>query len=705
MLRKLKSRSGPLLLGFALVTLGVFACLSAASRYAGSYRAQIVDAKRFVLAASTRTRLGLVTSMRSALNDPALSRNLDWRLKTSIEGLLNSVVSASVLDQLTLFDQNCQRVAQGSSRRMISLPCPSAGEIGHFQRTTDGRVALLTLAIPVGSASKPAGVLLGSVMLDESWLNSHVGLPKLFKSFALELPSGDKPDADQVAQATSTTHLITFLPNFLGETTLVSTSRIQRFLQGAAYFDHPLRSMADNLVLPLLAILIALSLAERIRIGTSLRRRTVFFANWYGQSFSRDSSSQKISERLLKCAKAPAPRAFFALLIKGLEQYLTDMKAEKTRLTSELAQAQSQIESQTATIKTLEAERDRLQGSEAALRQMQGTCDQILAKWTMMRDGLAGATGKIEGDLAAARHSLSRWVTNWQQGIDSRGSRKFIRSLAESPSNSSPTATALDDEMEFLFDSIRRVNEELAGLGRDVQQSESDGRLIHMLLSDWLIMTKLYDEGASIKTSSTTPQRAWQAAIDLWKSALPNCTASSLKWVNTSRGGEDQLSSGSSQSACSLVRVQIPTTFLSSALFHVGRCLAHSCRATSPGASIMIDGHIKSNGSDVQILLSASLQNRPMIVSVGASKTLADSGRAAQRGPVDQLDMEIAEKIIEASGGKLHLLPGLNQGMSAAISIPTASMPSKSTVTIDTYRRLDAPTSRQDSHEPPALLT
>ena len=119
----------------------------------------------------------------------------------------------------------------------------------------------------------------------------------------------------------------------------------------------------------------------------------------------------------------------------------------------------------------------------------------------------------------------------------------------------------------------------------------------------------------------------------------------------------------------------------------------------------MIDGHIKSNGSDVQILLSASLQNRPMIVSVGASKTLADSGRAAQRGPVDQLDMEIAEKIIEASGGKLHLLPGLNQGMSAAISIPTASMPSKSTVTIDTYRRLDAPTSRQDSHEPPALLT
>ncbi len=385
------------------------------------------------------SQVALGSELQAIALDTPMLQNLGWKLLHSVKSSLSGRLRRGILDHVELFDDSCQSITSGNLTPNFTSPCDKdlTGKKVHWH--PHAGTSSITLEQPIRSGDGKLFIVAGSVLIDDQWLTRHAELKALLSQLDLELTKGDEGE------------ILTDFPVPINKTRITDrllTKPIRRGIE-----------RSSTLVIPLFIAIILLVLtdlwarrSEQLGIEDELKKhydltRKDLASKTEDLEFLRHSSlSERISLGLSKSQKAF--ERSLALKVEALHH----SNLKRNALEQELRQKEGILETQKKRLAEL-AELDGLQ------MQLERTLGKFLDMMLRLRDSLCDTEQGIANELKTTAHRQYLRLTGWREGVTERGSRKFIRSLAETPSSRPQFETELDEAISDIIAEARTTQD------------------------------------------------------------------------------------------------------------------------------------------------------------------------------------------------------------------------------------------------------
>lgn len=423
-----------------LITASVLAAVL--EREIQDRRSAIIETRDNYLAALTATRTQLAGLMDKAIADKPLAHSLSMRQEHTTRSALEAQLQKGGLDQLALVTANCEQKTRVSVERYVPVPCPDTNSDArlHFFWTTHNDTPTLALmrALPdqVGSEL----FLLGAVRLDNFWLSKQVSLASMLNDLGITI-------AAQIPEEFSVPHTTILkegaLENGGFAAALISHNILDRLLLSNAGKDI---AYGNPFLMPILLLALITCLLIVIRekaLNLRLAKAGEDLVDW-ARGISPVGGFTAPGKSPVSATGIPAEDLKIA---KQFVAKALDLKAEQIHKMGQRRElAENRIKEMSNEILSLQKRLSELAELDSLAIQLGNTSEGFLhhaQEMNLKAEDLSDIAGTEMAERAALLHNM---MMEWQEGVATRGARKFIRSLSESPGRAK-NSTLLDEQI------------------------------------------------------------------------------------------------------------------------------------------------------------------------------------------------------------------------------------------------------------------
>jgi hypothetical protein len=385
------------------------------------------EAKGFFLDAVGKTKEDLGLKLGLAAHDTTIGQHLAWRLSHSVRSALESHITPGQLDQLTLW--TAAGVESGRTRDTELFrpfePGRAAQAMERYLWRNQNEVPELVLLRPLLGSTTSVYVA-GSVILNDTWLRRFPKLKKAIESERLSIS----------LQAHEEKTLATLNDNNMKEPVLLMSQRSDILTWRHSATIVTLLSLATWTALVLAILSAALAVRKPYLDLRRTHEETKSFMRWCASLNTTKDHSQDAKYTL-----ADARRM--------IERLLAEKAHEKNLLEVKSRELTTKIEEQGTELERRQSLLIGISHYHSLAIQIIPMLEVFLSETANIRSMALTLETSLRERLLKGAHSLQATMHTWIQDIEIRGSRKFIRSLAETPGKL-PDKTALDDDLATL---------------------------------------------------------------------------------------------------------------------------------------------------------------------------------------------------------------------------------------------------------------
>ena len=397
-------------------------------------------------------------SLQLALKDlqrEQLLQSGEWLQKEASRHFLQGKLEAGQISGLALYDSDCRPL-----RVVTSLPDAANGELCHSDED------LLTASFGNGipfvaqrqelSGPGPIKHVVAFVAFDQTWLGGHSWLSQQIERLeaGFEFAAGGQ--------------MISIDAEVLPIPLIVSPRLIDHFIQYPAR-----RSYLTNDLVAYFALTMLLLFLWQTLILKRFQKRTngalQQLQQWLGKVTGGSGGSGPLSVPKLKeliQSKLEEKDAELALLTK-----------KSKLLAARLVQHEDRMQSLSRS-KLPDRVKD---GLYLQVRQLGDTA----AEYTdQVQDANDDALAVVNHSIKTSCKALLTTLQNWQQGIKERGTRKFIRSLAETPGSSNQRAL-LEEQVDGLIATSSQLATELGNVYMRLADVQTKIKVVDQMIQHW----------------------------------------------------------------------------------------------------------------------------------------------------------------------------------------------------------------------------
>lgn len=549
-----------------LLTAAVAAALL--ERQVQDRRSAVIEAREGYLAGLTATRTQLAGLMDKAVGDKALVHSLTNKLEHSLKSTLDAQLQKGGLDQLALIGGSCEAQVKAAVERYIPLTCPEGKQATRFFWIVTNDTPSLVLMRALPDHAGAGQFLLGAVHLNSFWLSKQPELETALTELGITIA----PLAPAAPAAASFTTILREgeMSNGGYAAALVSNNILDRLLIGSAGKDL---AYGNPFLMPILLLAMLTCLLVLVR-EKALNRRLAQaghdLVSW-AKSVSPGGGFTAPGKTPIASTGVPAKDLAITkdLIAKAVE--VKNEQIHKLGQRRELAEAK--IRELSTEILGLQKRLSELAELDSLAIQLGNTSQGFLEHvqdMNLKAEDMSDIAGTEIAERAAMLHNM---LMEWQEGVVTRGSRKFIRSLAESPGRAKDS-TLLDDQIM----TIATISGELSDLAINASL------LAHKIAETSSFSARIAGlwHGIALKTNSDK----------VCKSLIPVMEdAQELIRQNRKYRGVSFQNLITEESACQVP--EIPVTLWQSAMFQIYASFAE----LSSGKSARIVSRIRKDGA------------------------------------------------------------------------------------------------------------
>lgn len=455
-------KNGFVLLASFLAIVLVLSELGA--RYIERTRIVVNEARNAYIAALMQTRAQLSSHLHDLVRDPVLLSNFNSQLSYSMSRSLEGEIHPGTFDFYVLFDSECKPLV-----KTLSTPVPPGlcqkTKMGKWQWISVNGRPLLFLLKSRSDVDKPFSLGAGR-FINEYWAASFPSLLSKLEAASLKLGRDPEQRLCKGFRLCSEFHTSAWSDGFDENkdalASLVSQNRIFPLLRPWLLSYEPV----DNTPGLPLALLIIFFLAMH-----SLRAR---FAQ---------TKTEEEKQRFLRWCQSPLSGHFRTPEMRWLEKAQESLIAVVTQCAhrnSELTKASEHYEKNIASLKAALQESERKLGEhiphEVLSSHIAHSSQSVRDILSIFLEETGDLASILEKGLLPHSRKMMDVIKLWQNGINVRGERNFMRSLYEQPGKEEGE-TLLRSEMNKLFamaETIHSTSLHSLNLVKQVQDKEGN---------------------------------------------------------------------------------------------------------------------------------------------------------------------------------------------------------------------------------------
>ena len=402
---------------------------------------ELRNARTSYLKSLTTTKTQLSGLVAKITNDSTLRQNIRWNLSNSVNRRLKNNVQRGVLDQIYIWDGECNLIANAFSNKALPNDCPKkvggSFETNTFVWLTIKDVPTLALTKKFDDSKKTAYVV-GLVQLDDNWVNLQGEFKKMYSDLNLSIAKEDSFRGATIIKEGKS-------PAGLALAALGTSSFADKFLGAGNLSENPMSNAFFWPLWGLMAIFTTMVWWQNKEKNLQNKYEQISFVSWC-------KSLSPIAEFTMPGKFDNEPQETRPL--QDAQKYISQAIQTKNDAMRGATRKRGDLEK---TIKSLEVEIQHYQKRLAELAeldslaiQLQRTTGSFLNKMSELHNRSEEISDTLDTAIAENAQSLNNIMAEWQRGVEERGTRKFIRSLAETPGNAN-FETLLDEQIHTII--------------------------------------------------------------------------------------------------------------------------------------------------------------------------------------------------------------------------------------------------------------
>jgi hypothetical protein len=393
-----------------------------------------------VLAASEFQLVGL---MRDILDNQVFLQNLNWGLKHSVVKSLEGALRKSELDELSIFDANCQTIAKAQIGKSLVDQCSAYSESGkkleHLIWTESAGTPSVGIILPLENSNKETFYLAGFVRIDADWLQLHPDLAQNMRRLDAKITTTKKLNSGLVLVKEGQIAKDNFAA------ALVTNSVLLKLAPSYAY----------NTVMPL---------TKQLRIYLIFLALAIAGYVWWLMR-QRDNRQVTIAAMAESHAKE---------IVELTERY--DALADQHMiLDGQFKQTKNALDQNRLKV-------DAAAYNASLANQVDAGGQEFLTKIEDIQSKVEDASDILMHGLNRSAQTLSTFMNHWKNEITNRGARRFFRALAETPTTN---GTMLDEQIQKLMEISSHLATQTVSLSMNSQHVIHDLTAIKQLAEHW----------------------------------------------------------------------------------------------------------------------------------------------------------------------------------------------------------------------------
>lgn len=497
----------------ATILLTVFLAIVLAVYPSIQENVKVLDQSRSnYLEAIHQTRSQLVALTRETAASSALAQNVTWQLPHAIKKNLEAEMSRGQLDELILFNQNCLPIASASLKAYPTKNCRTDSnnsaslEPRLSWHQADG-TPYLAFRFPFQGEQGAPLLLYGFVHLNDDWLHRYTELEGLAHQLALDIkPTKLKAQNSLIADG--------FDGAGNAHASLVTNSFFLRVSPALMWWAYRLAGLS----IMGLFIFSLLDWWNRRSILLKAKNEKHALVGWLKEQVSKTSGSPSL-DHIDDGDDAFTERA------KNLTLQLQEIYQTRTaRLNEQIEDLKKELQTQRIIVQNQETELNHLSSFESLAIQIHHGAETLSKKLSEIESAIEDVTDIGSHGLHRNAQALRSIINEWQSAIQARGTRRFLRSLAEQYSSSG--TSLLDEQIGFIQQLTDQISTQAINLNVSLQKTFDHLRASRKLSEHWRTLVEQDDSQFEYCETAIAPTLMAQELLSQHKKY------SSIKFVN-----------------------------------------------------------------------------------------------------------------------------------------------------------------------------
>lgn len=608
----------------------------------------------------------LVRLVRQAADETNLSSSRELPSRFSLEGSIAAGIRATFLDQLTLWDSTCNKIAAASVQKPLPRSCPTPDSVGKLSWDFSGEAPMLLYSIAIVTATREKYVLTGTTLFDTNWMASLPSGLRYRQDFDLYFAKAVPRSATEILPLGPGIHLVSDVKWFFR-------------WQALAFWLKRIAVAFDGTTEWFACILMVLVIAEEVRKSARQRRTLSHLSSWVEQTWTPARlgiEAETLQKKLHQHAKDDSLPRYSHVLRALADKHIGSLENKATALQKSLKDAQEDSVSDRERIATLERELEDLKLQSSTLQQCKSMAGKILLSWSHLREKMNGLQTQWLPYIRLRAETLQQWSMAWQREIGSLGTRKFIRSMTEVEGELSGRSK-LDEQLQHVQQLTQENAEAAAALRLSFNEVLRDSARLNFLLTDWHLTSQNNWETQEVAPSSSDSSSLWSTGWseleDSLSLLLPHCRLIGSAGAQVSTG-ETNASKEASETS-----LPLPMAVFKPALLHLVRGLAHlfseSHKASKPVKNELgLRYLVRPTATHQRIILTMDRLNPTATLAKEMEKDSANIidqimlATFAESEPDGEGDLLIAQRLFTRFNISLHQLPSVSSAMSLMLN-------------------------------------
>jgi hypothetical protein len=412
---------------------------------------RIARAQRDYITAMAEAKNTLIALIEDIAEDPLIQQNVDWGLNNSVSKRLQAQLANGRMDAVFLANSDCSSLAFAKIGKNNFQDCESLGSASGFHWYLSDEGPVLAFSKSIKRGDHDSIFIQGHLALSEGWRNQLGLFSSPWNSLHLAFETWS-PGPSKVLP------IIIEGPSKSGQMIASVSYRaniLDSYLGGASG-----TSKADYLF-PMGLLIAALGVLGLIQLTQYLQDNSLKAELQGIQALLQTHSSGNLAKAVSNGSKFMVQNACGEILqaIKdnGQSQEVATAKLmQKIRL---LTEEKTRIDNDHAALAGKFSELNRM---ESLGQQLTRSSNFMLENVSMIQETAQDLRSILSAGLEENGKFVCRLMTLWKEKIDTRGARKFLRSLSETDSEIQGVS-ALDEQLSAIFTATQALTDQAIG--------------------------------------------------------------------------------------------------------------------------------------------------------------------------------------------------------------------------------------------------
>lgn len=391
------------------------------------------ESRRLYANAIAKTHFALAENLNELANDAGIIKNLQWKLQHSIQRGINARIQPGIIDHIELTLANCKSIHVGSLAASRLIPCKKLKLGFHW---LDHEAPTLALTRTIKNQSLGTIFLTGYVNLEKNWFELYPDLAQSIKRNELKIGKESNFRGTWLIKEG-------LLEDGTAIASLGSQRSFDRLIGGRPFTNREFNNPFFDIGLLALILILGYIWWHESTTGKNRRRELTEFTNWCRTLSNSDPEEEG---PCLKIAQKNISKAI---------QY----KMESIRVNQRKKDfLEKQLKEQQLENQNLKHRLSELVEWDSLAHQMELSTEMFLQKMNSLDSHCEDISDILDETIANECQSLFSILNFWKDGIEERGSRKFIRGLAETPGEEENN-TMLDDQISQMINISEKIRD------------------------------------------------------------------------------------------------------------------------------------------------------------------------------------------------------------------------------------------------------